>query len=297
MGSRGVLRGYAAISEEQEKHFLSKGYLVVERCFDPELARSWTDRACQRLGVKRDDSSTWPKDIVWMDHETTAPVRTVSPRAWGALCDVAGGEERIDTRVYGLPSRGHFTSINSFEWSDAFIVNFRRGAEEPWQPPSDRVKGWHKDGSYFRHFLDSREQSLLTIVLWSDVGPRGGGTFIAPDSIRVVARYLRDHPEGVEPDAFGKLIEQCREFVEVTGPVGTFLILHPFMLHASSQNHAGRPRFMTNPPIVLKEHMRFDREDPRDLSLLERATLHALGLDRLDFRPAAPRRSDWTILR
>ena len=296
MRNQGVRQQYGTISEEQERHFLEKGYLVVEGCVDPSLAARWTDRACARLGVRRDDPATWTKDIVWMDHETAAPVRGLSPRAWGAICDVAGGEERIETRVLGLPPAGHFTSINSFEWSDAFIVNFRRGADKPWEPPSARVTGWHKDGSYFRHFLDSREQSLLTIVLWSDVAPRGGGTFIAPDSVKVVARLLRDHPEGVEPDEFGKLIDQCREFVEITGPVGTFAILHPFMLHASSQNHSGRPRFMSNPPIVLKEHMNLDREHPAAFSLLERATLHALGVDRLDFRPTAPRRSNWTVL-
>jgi hypothetical protein len=42
---------------------------------------------------------------------------------------------------------------------------------------------WHKDGDFFRHFLDSPEQGLLTIVLWSDIEERGGGTFIAPDSV------------------------------------------------------------------------------------------------------------------
>ena len=121
------------------------------------------------------------------------------------------------------------------------------------------------------------------------------GTFIAPDSIGVVARYLQDHPEGVEPDYFGKLIGQCREFVEVTGPAGTFVLLHPFMLHASSSNHSGKARFMTNPPLVLRDHMNLNRKDPREFSLLERTTLHALGIERLDFQPTVPRRSDWTI--
>ena len=286
---------YRTITAEQEKHFLEKGYLVVEDCFDPALARQWTDHACKRLEVRRDDPSTWAKDIVWMDHELTAPVRNISPKAWGAICDVAGGEERLETRVVTLPASGHFSTINSFEWSDAFIVNFRRGTDQPWQPPSPAVKGWHKDGSYFKHFLDSREQSLLTIVLWSDVAPRGGGTFIAPDSIGVIARLLRDHPEGVEPDAFGNHIKECREFVEVTGKAGTLIILHPFMLHASSQNHSGVPRFMSNPPVILREHMKLNRDNPEEFSLLERTTLHALGRERLDFRPAAPRRSDWTL--
>jgi hypothetical protein len=287
---------YSVLSDSQAEQFLEKGYVIIDGCLDRGLAGEWTGRAWKRLGYDPKDPSTWKKDIVWMNRETVVPVRDISPRAWGVICDVAGGEERIDPVTMGIESQ-HFTTINSFEWSDAFIVNLRRGADKTWLAPSPKADGWHKDGSYFRHFLDSREQSLLTVVLWSDVGPRGGGTFIAPDSIRVVARFLADHPEGVEPDGFGGLIEKCGEFVELTGPVGTFAILHPFMLHASSNNHSGIPRFMTNPPVVLKDHMNLDRADPAEFSLLERATLHALGVPRLDFRPTAPRRSDWWVVK
>jgi hypothetical protein len=292
MSTRTAASPWAVLTDAQAEQFLEKGYLVVEGCLERDLAKQWTDRAWKRLGYDPLDRATWQKDIVWMNRETVAPVKEISPTAWGAICDVAGGEERIDRQTMGIESQ-HFTTINSFEWSDAFIVNLRRGADRPWIPPSAQADGWHKDGSYFRHFLDSREQSLLTVLLWSDVGPRGGGTFLAPDSVRIVARFLADHPEGVEPDGFGGLIEQCREFVEISGPVGTFAILHPFMLHASSNNHSGKPRFMTNPPVILKDHMNLNRRDPAGFSLLERTTLRALGVERLDFRPTAPRRSDW----
>ena len=57
-------------------------------------------------------------------------------------------------------------------WSDGFIINFGLGADQPWQPPSPEVSGWHKDGDFFRHFLDSPEQGLLTIVVWSDIYPK-----------------------------------------------------------------------------------------------------------------------------
>lgn len=292
MAPRTTTSSYSVLTDSQVEQFLHKGYLVVEGCLDHGLAKEWTDRVWKRLGYDPQDPSTWQKDIVWMNRETVMPVREISARAWGAICDVVGGEERIDPQTMGIESQ-HFTTINSFEWSDAFIVNLCRGADKPWVPPSARADGWHKDGSYFRHFLDSREQSLLTVLLWSDVAPRGGGTFLATDSIPVVAKHLFDHPEGVEPDYFGRLIDKCTEFVEINGPVGTFAILHPFMLHASSNNHSGKPRFMTNPPVILRDHMHFNREDSADFSLLERATLHALGVDRLDFRPTAPRRSDW----
>ena len=283
------------LTREQAQHFVEKGYVVVKGCFDRAFATRWTDEAYTRLGYDPNDPSTWTEEIVWMDRHNTAPIWEISPRGWGALCDVVGGADRIEDKVMEIESR-HFTTINAREWSDAFVVNFRRGADKPWVAPSAAAGGWHKDGSFFRHFLDSREQALLTVVYWSDVAHKGGGTFIAPDSIKVVARYLADHPEGVDPGAFGGLIDQCQEFVEVTGETGDFIIMHSFMLHASSNNHAGKVRFMTNPPVVLKEPLNFNRADPDDFSLLERATLHALGVERYDFKPTAPREERWTVV-
>jgi ectoine hydroxylase-related dioxygenase (phytanoyl-CoA dioxygenase family) len=288
------MASYRVLTDEHVQSFLDRGYLVVENCLDPALAQGWIDQAYERLGYDRDDRSTWAKDIIWMDHKNQLPVRDLAPKAWDAILDVVGGEDRLESQVMKIESR-HFTTIDSSIWSDAFIVNFHRGSDKPWQPPSADVGGWHKDGSYFRHFLDSREQALLTIVLWSDMLHQGGGTFIAPDSVRVVARYLADHPEGVPPGDFdfASLIRQCTRFEEITGKAGDFVILHPFMLHASSQNVIGVPRFMSNPPIVLREPMNLNRANPEEFSLLERATLHYLGRDRLDFQPAAPRESFW----
>ncbi len=292
-----MTREFQVLTPEQAQHFIEKGYVRIKGCVDPALARQWTDEAYARLGYDPEDRSTWTKDIVWMDRHNTARIQDISPRGWAALCDVTGGADRIDQRIMEIESQ-HFTTIDSTEWSDAFVVNFRRGADKPWIPPSVEAGGWHKDGSFFRHFLDSREQGLLTIVYWSDVVHKGGGTFVAPDSIKVVADYLAAHPEGVDDgDAFGKLIEQCRDFEEITGETGDFIILHPFMLHASSNNHSGRVRFMTNPPVVLREPMNLNRENPDEFSLIERATLHALGRDRYDFRPTAPREERWRVIR
>jgi len=250
---------YRVLTDEQVQHFLEHGYVVVKGCVVPELAQRWTDRAYGRLGYDKQDPTSWEKDIAWMYPENRLPVREVSARAWDAICDVVGGEDRVEDAV--LEVEGHFSAINSFEWSDAFIINFNRGADQPWQPPSAESGGWHKDGDYFRHFLNSREQALLTIVLWSNVAHQGGGTFIAPDSIGHIARFLAERPEGVKPGGipFQQIIGQCSEFVEVTGDIGDFVILHPFMLHTSSQNVLSVPRFMSNPPVVLKEQMDLNR--------------------------------------
>ncbi len=288
------MNNYRVLTEEHVRSFLDNGYLVVKDCLDLNIANRWISEGFQRLGYDPDQPSTWEKDIIWMDHKNQMEVRELAPKAWDAILDVIGGEDRLETQVYGL-GPGHFTSINSFIWSDAFIANFHRGADKPWQPPSPQVTGWHKDGSYFKHFLDSREQALLTIVLWSDMLHQGGGTFVSPDSVRVIARHLIDHPEGVKPDDFDfqGLIKQCTRFEEITGQAGDFVILHPFILHASSQNVIRRPRFMTNPPIVLREPMNLNRDHSEDFSLLEKATLHYLGLERLNFQPSTTRESYW----
>ena len=285
---------YRVLTDEQVQSFLDNGYLIVHDAVDIGIANRWIDDAYDRLGYSKTDPNTWKKDIIWMDHQNQLLVPQVAPKAWDAVLDVVGGEDRQERQVMGIES-GHFTTINSFIWSDAFIVNFHKGADQPWQPPSSKVGGWHKDGSYFKHFLDSREQSLLTIVLWSDMLHQGGGTFIAPDSVRLIAKYLYDHPEGVVPGdfKFQEIINQCTKFVELTGKAGDFVILHPFMLHASSQNVIGIPRFMSNPPVVLKEPMQLNRPNPEDFSLLEQATLHYLGLGRLDFQPTTARESFW----
>ena len=41
--------------------------------------------------------------------------------------------------------------------------------------------------------------------------------------------------------------------------------------------------------MYLKEPMNFNRADPADFSLVELAVLKGLGVERLDFRPTAPR--------
>ena len=42
----------------------------------------------------------------------------------------------------------------------------------------------------FTHFLDSGEQGLTVIVLFNDIRPRAGGTYIAPDGIKNVIQWF-----------------------------------------------------------------------------------------------------------
>ena len=126
----------------------------------------------------------------------------------------------------------------------------------------------------------------------------GGATYICPDGIDVVAKYLHDNPEGVTPYMaelghekplydFSWFCEQindplkCNLFQQMTGKLSDVVLLHPLMVHSASRNALHIPRVITNPPISLKEPFNFNRSDPSKYSLVELKTLKALGVTSL----------------
>jgi len=76
-------------------------------------------------------------------------------------------------------------------WSDKFIPNF---GNPEWSADEEldyrTMDNWHNDGDWFVHYLDSPEQALLVIPLFSDIKPKGGGTAICTDGIGLVAKML-----------------------------------------------------------------------------------------------------------
>lgn len=267
---------YQVLTDQDVQHFLEHGYIVIREAFPPEVAREWTEYCFERLGLDLNDPTTWNVERRHMSGTYTVDVREFSPRCYGAICDLLGGEERVRQPV---------------QWSDAFIVNLSYGADRPYSGPSPDSEGWHKDGDFFRHFLDSPEQGLLVFVNWTDVLFQGGATFIAEDSVGVVARYLAAHPEGVMPGELPTrdLVRQCSVFKEMTAQAGDVALLHPYMLHAASQNVLRSNRIITNPPIALREPMELDRTNPEEFSPVELAVLRGLGVERYDFTATGER--------
>lgn len=265
-----------SLRPDQIARFLDRGYLTIPGCFSRDAAATIIDQAFVRLGYDKADPATWTAPRVHMPTLNSFDCKSFAPAAWDAICDLLGGEARVQQ-----PCR----------WSDALIANFHEGQDRPWAGPSPQSPGWHKDGDFFRHFLNSPEQGLLVLVLWSDIAPQGGGTFIAPDSIPQVARFFAAHPGGAAPNEipFRQMISECTEFEECTGSVGDVVLCHPFLLHTVSQNHGGKARFITNPPVSLKEPMDFNRAEAGDFSPVEQVVLNALGVDRIDFQPTAAR--------
>jgi hypothetical protein len=164
------------LSHEQIDHFMRHGFVRIPQCFTQKKANEWAGDVWKRLGVSPTDKSTWTAEITHMGDTKQEPVRIFAPKAWSAICELLGGEDRI--------------APESATWDDAFIVNLGSPESEgTWPNPAD-LWGWHVDGDFFTHFLDSPEQALLVIPLFTDIRERAGGTMVCSDAMKFIAQHL-----------------------------------------------------------------------------------------------------------
>ncbi len=285
------------LTHAEARQFVEKGYVVAKAAFSPASAGAVREQAWAELeaghGVKRHRPDSWNRSAGFGPRAyfrtrgsgARFQLKVDAPRAFESQAELVGGKERL-------------RDGDELAWSDAAIANLGVAGDRSWQPPHPRQRGWHKDGWHFRHFLNSPEQGLLAVPLFSDILPRSGGTFIATDSIRPVAQLLAAHPEGIHADSvqgggylIPGLIEQCSRFEELTGAAGDLAILHPYMLHRVCPNPSPRPRFIANVAVVLREPMRFDRPPDEPCSLVELTVLRALGINRLDYQATRPKQA------
>ena len=56
-------------------------------------------------------------------------------------------------------------------------------------PELIQTETYQSDGDWHTHFLDSPEEGLLVITLFSDVESRGGATFVCEDGLAKMAQW------------------------------------------------------------------------------------------------------------
>jgi hypothetical protein len=248
--------------------------VVVEAALDPEFCENVIARRLGEIGVVESDRSTWLSGWHNLPATTTYPLADVAPAAAAALDEIVGG--RSELAFHDLP--------------DNLIVNFP-DPDARWWPPDEwdaRNARWHKDGDWFRHFLDSPEQGLLGIVFWRDVDERQGATYVVADSIAPVARLLAAHPEGIAPPVpVHDIVAASGDRRALTGRQGTIVWAHPFLVHSASVNATDRLRIISNTSVMLRRPPVFSGPGPR--TALERVVLDALGVDELEFRVTGDR--------
>ncbi|KAF2798254.1 hypothetical protein K505DRAFT_371889 [Melanomma pulvis-pyrius CBS 109.77] len=273
------------LDQAQIDHFLEHGWIKLSNCFSKEQAAELQSTMWTRLGMDPNDIGTWHTERTNMPWFKAFSISTFSPKAWAAINSLLA-PSTINPEVS--------------TWKDGFIVNLGTPSGHNKLIKPQDLKGWHVDGDFFVHYLDSPEQALLVIPLWTDIVPGGGGTMICPPAIATVAKHLHDNPEGVSPrmatraqnpgfktelqnlDWTNNLAASFPDdaFVEATGVVGDVYLLHPLMLHSASNNMLRKVRVITNPPVSIKEPFCFERADA-GYSVVERKTLKALGRESL----------------
>ena len=293
---------YTELSEAQVEQFVATGIVTVKSAIPKAVAQQWVADAFGRLGYDPNRPSTWVEPFGRAPKTDEEEVRVLAPRAWAAIEDLLGGPGRVDQQAWrGGAGAGAV-------WPNDLAGNFGSAAEraagaESWVAPGDAdaqgvpLGGWHIDGGHFRHFLDSPEQGLLTVVAWTDIRERSGGTFVALDSIGPVAKLLASQPEGLHPDGvmgsgylIPGLLRECQQLTELTADQGDVILMHPLVLHRVSGNPSGVARFIANPTVRLTTPLDLNRPCVDDNSPVERAILRGLGREHFVFVPARPRR-------
>lgn len=91
----------------------------------------------QRMGMTP-DRSTWLSERMDVPGRDSFQVDEFAPKAWDVICDLMGGEERIEEGARW--------------WDDGFIVNLGTPEGEGKFMSGHEVDGWHVDGDFFvRH--------------------------------------------------------------------------------------------------------------------------------------------------
>ena len=253
--------------------FLETGMVVIEDALSPDFCESVVDRRLSELGIVESDPNTYP--VGWQNTTVTTayPLLDVAPAAAEALFELVGPPEKL--KFYDLP--------------DNLIFNFPDDPELWWPPDQkdDPSAGWHKDGDWFRHFLDSPEQAMLGIIFWRDVTDLQGPTYVLSDSIPPIARLLADHPEGLQPPLpYRPIIEQSKRPISLTGRQGTIVWAHPFLVHSKSINATDQLRIISNTSVMLRDPLQFIEGNRTPL---ERSVLNALEVPALNWTITGPR--------
>ena len=297
-----MVMGLRELTTEQIEQFMEKGYVVVKGAFPHEAAMEaqsylWS-KLEEKANIMRDDPATWNEPMVNLREtfRNEAFDCCNTERFANAIEDLTG-EGRVRQRFVA----GETDELPGWGW---WPVNFASGADQPWNVPTN---GWHWDGIHFRHYVDAPDQGLLCLCLFSDIGPRGGGTLIVEGSHRPVARFLARYPDGIElgdgirefvsghpyiseltgrsgepmsaEERIAKFMNQVYtdedghrlRVLETTGAAGDVILCHPFLLHAASPNHSGNVRFMCNRTSPLKEKLALNRDNPNGETPLERS--------------------------
>lgn len=231
------------LSEKEIAQFILSGFVRIDHAFSRELADAVLDILWNDLPCDRSDPPTWTEPVIRLGMYTQQPfIESLNTqRLHKAFDQLIGNGKWVPCRSVGT-----------------FPVRF----------PSDKKPndtGKHVDASFpgsepnnyfgWRVNVKSKGRALLMLALYSDVGEKDAPAVIYEGSHSDVARLL--HQEGDSGLSFMELAGKLdglpkRKKSYATGEAGTVYLCHPFMVHSAQRHRGLTPKFMAQPPLVLK---------------------------------------------
>ena len=253
------------LSTPEVDQFLSQGWLLVRGLIAPDIIAELVPRIQAAIV---DDGNPAGHFLLKDSPRGGASERIYTPRYQRVITDLCGPGAGIGMDGLGyLPIRFPRPSSSS------------SSSPQPWAPIE-----LHVDGNHFHHHLDSREQALVAVEIWTDIDPGGGGTAIISGSHRRVATILAAHePDGLVCYELGRLArEACADLAptEARGQAGDVLFMHPHLLHGSSTNTTNRTRIAGNRCVWLDRPLPYVAPDAAGWSPVGLAIHQAIGAGR-----------------
>jgi hypothetical protein len=261
-----VRRKALMLTETEIETFVTDGYVRLEQAFSREIAEAGREILWRATGYDPEDRSTWAAPAVRLWDFAQEPFR--------AAVNAPALHEAFDQLI----GPGRWVPRNSL---GGWAIRFPSA-----KPPGD--DGWHVDASFgddpddyssWRLNLWTRDRALLMLFLFSDVDLDDAPTRIRVGSHLRLPPVLAPAGEAGRPmfdmlDTYAATADLPEALA--TGRAGDVYLCHPFLVHAAQPNRIGRPKFMAQPPLALREPCVLVRPDGA-YSPLERAI--RLGLE------------------
>lgn len=255
-----------SLNPKQIQSFIADGFIRIDNAFSADLAADARNILWKDIPFKHDDSATWTKPVVWLGMYSQEPFIKAANTSIlrSAFNQLVGKDKWLPCMSMG-----------------AFPVRF------PSEIDSGDT-GWHVDAGFAgedpndffaaRVNVHSKGRGLLMLFLFSDTDEPDAPTRILKGSHLDVARLLE--PEAEAGLSFIELAARLPELPEreealAVGKAGTVYLCHPFLVHAAQRHRGTVPKFMAQPPLLVRNS--FDIRSKGPCSPVEEAIKIALG--------------------
>jgi hypothetical protein len=254
------------LTSEQINEFIRNGFVKLENAFTTDIANKCRAILWEETKCDPNNPDSWTQPVIRIGELGFEPfIKAANTRILQNAFDQLVGKDNWYPRL----------TMGSFP------IRF---------PGKEKANdtGWHIDASFpgedpnnyfeWRININSKGRGLLMLFLFSDVTDKDAPTLIKVGSHLEVAKILK--PEGEKGLSFMELAQRLNTISTnvdfcATGKAGTVYLCHPFLVHAA-QNHFGTsPKFMAQPPLLIKNDFNLKKSDSQ-LCPVEKAIINGI---------------------